>query len=214
MCTVAYAVCMDRTKKNDLKGYAFIRNQIMHTGVTPSLREVGKVVGYDSPRSVQLMLERLKKEGLISYVGGVVKLSPRKTPTMSERTIDVPLVGSVACGLPSLAEQDVEALIPVSTRIARPGHTYFLLRAVGSSMNKSGINDGDLVLVRQQSSADDGEKVVALINDDATIKHLYHDGGLIVLKPNSTDTSYKPIVLSDEFIIQGVVAATLPANLY
>lgn len=205
---------MNRTEKNDLKGYAFIRNQIVHTGVTPSLREIGRVVGYSSPRSVQLMLERLKKQGLISYVDGVIKLSPRKTSVMNEQTVDVPLVGSVACGAPTLAEQDPEAMIPVSTRIARPGHTYFMLRAVGNSMNKSGINDGDLVLVRQQSSADDGEKVVALINDEATIKHLYHDGGVIVLKPNSTDASHQPIVLSDEFIIQGVVAATLPANLY
>ncbi len=205
---------MDRTKKNDLKGYAYLRNQIIHTGVTPSLREIGKVVGYSSPRSVQLMLERLKKEGLISYIDGVIRLSPRKTSTMSEQTIDVPLVGAVACGTPTLAEQDVEALIPISTRIARPGHTYFLLRAVGSSMNKSGINDGDLVLVRQQSSANDGEKVVALINDEATIKHLHHEEGVIVLKPNSTDPAHKPTVLSDEFIIQGVVAATLPANLY
>lgn len=205
---------MNRTEKNDLKGYAFIRNQIMHTGVTPSLREVGKVVGYSSPRSVQLMLERLKKQGLVSYVDGVVKLSPRKTPIMSEQTVNVPLVGAVACGTPTLAEQEAEAMIPVSTRIARPGHTYFMLRAVGTSMNKSGINDGDLVLVRQQPSAEDGEKVIALINDDTTIKHLYHEGGLIVLKPNSTDASHQPIVLSDEFIIQGVVAATLPANLY
>ena len=205
---------MNRTEKNDLKGYAFIRNQIMHTGVTPSLREIGRVVGYSSPRSVQLMLERLKKQDLINYVDGVIKLSPRKTPVMSEQTVNVPLVGSVACGAPTLAEQEAEAVIPVSTRIARPGHTYFLLRAVGSSMNKSGINDGDLILVRQQSSADDGEKVVALINDEATIKHLYHDGGVIVLKPNSTDASHQPIVLSDEFIIQGIVAATLPANLY
>lgn len=205
---------MNRTEKRDLEGYSFLRNQIIHTGVTPSLREIGKTIGYVSPRSVQLMLKRLEGRGLLKYEDGVIKLSPRKTPTMSEQTVSVPLVGSVACGLPSLAEQDVEALIPISTRIARPGHMYFLLRAVGTSMNKSGINDGDLVLVRQQSSTSDGEKVVALINDEATIKHLHHEEGVIVLKPNSTDSSHKPIVLSDEFIIQGVVVTTLPANLY
>ncbi len=204
---------MNRINKIDLQGYAFIRNQIMHTGVTPTLRAIAAVVGYSSPRSVQLMLERLQKRGFISYSDGVIRLSPSKIPTMGERTVDVPLVGSVACGQPSLAEQDFEALIPVSTRIARPGNTYFLLRARGRSMNKSGINDGDLLLVRQQPTADDGEKVVALINDDATVKHLYHDGDVIVLRPNSTDPNEQPIVLSEDFMIQGVVAAVLPQSI-
>lgn len=205
---------MNRTEKNDLTGYAFIRDQIVHSGVTPSLREIGRAVGYSSPRSVQLMLDRLQKRGLMSYVKGVIKLSARKTAVMGERTIEVPLVGSVACGLPSLAEQDPEALIEVSTRIARPGHAYFLLRAKGTSMNKSGIKHGDLVLVQQRPIAEEGEKVVALINDEATIKHFHRQGDVVVLKPNSTDKSHKLIVLSDEFIIQGVVVATLPADLY
>ncbi len=204
---------MNSTNQKDLRGYAFIRNQIMHTGITPSLRAIAVVVDYNSPRSVQLMLVRLQKRGLISYSDGVIRLSPRKTSIMGERTVNVPLVGSVACGLPSLAEQDFEALIPVSTRLARPGHTYFLLRAKGTSMNKSGINDGDLLLVRQQQTADDGEKVVAFINDDATVKHLYHKNGVIVLKPNSTDPKHRPIILSGEFLTQGVVAAVLPKTI-
>jgi repressor LexA len=203
---------MNETDKKDAQGYAFIRSSILSAGITPSLRDIADTVGYRSRHSAEKMLARLEEKGLVTWSKGVLRLSPR-TP-VAEQTVDVPLVGSVACGLPSLAEQDVEALIPISTRIARPGHMYFLLRAVGTSMNKSGINDGDLVLVRQQSSANDGEKVVALINDEATIKHLHHEEGVIVLKPNSTDSSHKPIVLSDEFIIQGVVAATLPANLY
>src|SRR5437764_3966850 len=130
---------MNRTDKKDLQGYAFIRDQIIHSGVTPSLRVIGNAVGYGSPRSVQLMLERLKKRQLLSYKEGVIRLSSR-TPIMGEQTIEIPLVGSVACGLPSLAEQSPEALIQVSTKIARPGHSYFLLRAKGASMNKSGID--------------------------------------------------------------------------
>ena len=204
---------MDQTNKNDLRGYAFIRNQIIHTGVTPSLREIADAVGYDSRNSAEKMLVRLEDRGLIKRTENGIRLSGQ-TPSMTERTVDVPLVGSVACGLPTLAEQDFEALIPVSTRLARPGHTYFLLRARGTSMNKSGINDGDFLLVRQQPIADDGEKVVALINDDATVKRIYHENDVIVLKPNSTYKKHKPIILSDEFMIQGVVVATLPANLY
>lgn len=206
---------MNRTDKKDLQGFAYIRNEIIHTGVTPSLREIGRVVGYSSPRSVQLMLERLQKRGLLAYSKGVIKLFPKKSATsLTEKTVGVPLVGSVACGLPSLAEQDPEAVVQVSTKLAKPGHSYFMLRAVGDSMNKSGINDNDLLLVRQQSTAELGEKVVALINDEATVKHLYYDNDMIVLKPNSTDTSHKPIILSDDFMIQGVVQATLSADLY
>jgi repressor LexA len=87
-----------------------------------------------------------------------------------------------------------------------------LLRARGKSMNKSGIHDGDLVLVRQQSTARKGDKVVALVNDEATIKHFHRGCDVIVLRPNSTQAKCKPIVLSKDFIIQGVVVATLPAK--
>jgi repressor LexA len=205
---------MNKTAKNDLKGYAFLRNHILHSGVTPSLREIGKAVGYSSPRSVQLMLERLGKRGLLTYADGLISLSQRRPSGMVEQTVDVPLVGSVACGLPSLAEQDYEALVQVSTKIAPPGHTYFILRASGTSMNKSGINDGDLVLVRQQHNAQQGDKVVALINDEATIKHFRRDHDLVVLTPNSTDKHHKSIMLSEQFMIQGVVITSLPSHLY
>ena len=132
---------MNRTERKDLEGYAFIRNEIMHTGVTPSLRNIGRVVGYKSPRSVQLMLERLQRMGLLRYESGKIRLNQRNTPSMSEQTVEVPLVGSVTCGSPALAEQDVQAVIQVSVKLAKPGHRYFLLRASGNSMNKSGISD-------------------------------------------------------------------------
>lgn len=195
-----------------MQGYVYLRNQILNSGVTPSLRAIGTAVGYKSPRSVQLMLNRLKKRGLLSYENGVVRLSS-KIPVIGEQTVEVPLVGSVACGFPSLAEQNPEALIPISTKIARPGHNYFLLRARGTSMNKSGIQDGDFVLVRKQQTAEEGERVVALVNDDATIKHFHRQRDIVVLRPNSTRIKHKPIVLSAEFIIQGVVITTLPASL-
>ena len=204
---------MDKTDKKDLAGYAYIRNQIVHTGVMPSLREIARVVGYSSPRSVQLMLGRLQKRELLSNIDGVINLSLRKG-LPNERTVSVPLVGSVACGLPTLAEQDPEAVIDVSTKIATPGHRYFLLRAKGTLMNKAGISDKDLVLVRQQSTAEPGDKVVALINNEATIKHFYRERNMVLLRPNSTDRSHKPIVLLDDFIVQGVVVATLPASFY
>ena len=206
---------MHALQKKDLHGYAFIRKIVAQTGATPSLREIMREVGYNSPRSVVLMLRRLHEQGFIDYSDGKIALTLRhQKAAPSDRTVDVPLVGSVACGTPSLAEQDPEAIIRISTKIAPPGHHYFLLRASGTSMNRSGINDGNLVLVRQQSTAEEGERIVALIDDDATIKLFHREGDVVILRPNSMDKKHKPIVLSEDFIIQGVVAAVLPSTLY
>src|SRR5207248_187638 len=101
------------------------------------------------------------------------------------RTVDVPLVGSVPCGAPVLAEENIEAFIPVSENLARPGGKYFLLRAQGDSMNQVGIDDGNILLVRQQQSAHNGDRVVALINDDATVKEFHREKDIVVLKPRS-----------------------------
>lgn len=207
---------MNKTDKKDLEGFAFIRNQLVHFGTTPSLREIGSKIGYRSPRSVQLMLDRLEHRGLIKRIDGVIRLSTyaRKSAVTGEQVVDVPLVGAVACGLPSLARQAPEALISISTKIARPGSKYFLLRASGSSMNRAGIQDGDLVLVRQQPTAEQGDRIVALINDDATIKRFYREGDVVVLRPDSTDKTHRPIVVSDDLIVQGVVVTALPSNLF
>src|SRR5947207_2522075 len=116
---------MNSTEQKDLQGYAFIRSQIMHMGTTPSLREIGKAVGYNSPRSVQLMLGRLQKRGVLSYSGGFIRLSKGAALAAHEQTVEVPLVGSVACGLPTLAQQDAEAMFEISTKLAKPGYAYF-----------------------------------------------------------------------------------------
>jgi repressor LexA len=101
-------------------------------------------------------------------------------------------------------------MVPVSQRIARPGAVYFLLHAVGDSMDEAGINDGDLVLVRQQPVADEGQKIVALIDDEATIKEFRRKKEKVVLAPRSSNPRHRPIILDQEFIIQGVVIDTLP----
>ncbi|HIE46100.1 MAG TPA: repressor LexA [Flavobacteriaceae bacterium] len=127
----------------------------------------------------------------------------------SEETIDIPLLGNVACGLPIFADENVEAKIPISIKLIKKGFRYFLLRAKGDSMNDAGINDGDLVLIRQQNQANNGDNVVALINNEATIKEYQHKGKLIVLKPKSKSSKYQPIILSDDFLIQGIVESVI-----
>lgn len=103
---------------------------------------------------------------------------------------------------------------PVSTSLANPGHKYFFLRAVGDSMDAAGIQDGDLMLVRQQPQAENGEKVVALINDEATVKEFHREREAVVLKPRSNNKKHRPIIVTDNFIIQGVVTSVVPARFY
>ena len=118
-------------------------------------------------------------------------------------------MGLVTCGKPILAEENIEGFIPVSTAIAKPGAEYYILHASGDSMDKAGINDGEMVLVRKQPIADEGERVVALIDDEATIKEFRRSKGLVVLMPRSTNQEHKPIILTDNFQVQGVVVAVI-----
>jgi repressor LexA len=161
------------------------------------------------------VIDRLVKFGLLKRYGKNIKLSENSliNPT-SISTVEIPLVGSIACGLPILAEQNIEAYIPVSTSLAKCGATYFLLRVTGDSMNLAGINDADILLIRQQSSADTGQKVVALINDEATVKILERKNETIILRPKSSNPEHKPIILTDNCEIQGVVLAVLPGDLH
>lgn len=200
--------------EKDRKAYAFIKNQIISYGKAPTLREINEETGGASPRSASLVVERLVKAKLLVKKGREIKLAKTHSVTPTNRTVDIPLLGSVPCGSPMFAEENIDAYIPVSTSIAKPQHEYFFLRAEGNSMDKSGINSGDLLLIRKQDTAELNERVVALINDEATVKHLGKVGKNIVLKPNSTNDEHTPIILSEELIIQGVVQDVFPADLY
>lgn len=191
----------------------FIRNRVVHGGKPPSVREIMAALNYQSPRSAALILEKLVGQGLLKKrADGSIQMVRDLQNTISHaRTVNIPLVGNVTCGTPILAEENIEGYFPVSTQLARPGHEYFLLRANGDSMNRAGINDGDLVLVEQQSTADEGDKVVALIDDAATVKKFHIGDGAVVLRPQSNNLQHKPIILTEDFQIQGVVKATIPS---
>ncbi|WP_262891366.1 LexA family protein [Ulvibacter litoralis] len=117
----------------------------------------------------------------------------------------MPLLGSVSCGLPILAEENIESKILISTKLVKKANDYFLLRASGDSMNKKGIHSGDLLLIKQQQVANHGDLVLALLDDDATVKEFLHNDDTIVLKPHSTNLKHQPIILSSDFKIQGIV---------
>lgn len=197
--------------KKELRTIRQIRNSLVQTGQAPSVRDLMTALGYRSPRSASLIIDHLIDKGFLSRRNdGKLKLiKDLDNNPARAKTVNVPLVGEVACGLPMIAEENFEAMIPVSVNLAKPPHKYFLLRARGDSMDKKGINDGDLVLVRQQPSAETGDSVVALIDGETTIKELQIQKSAIVLKPNSKNKEHKPIILDRDFIIQGVVVATI-----
>ena len=203
-----------RFSTKELTALRHIRNWLVHKGRSPSVREMMDALKYKSPRSAALVINRLIERGALRRrSNGELQLIQARLEGMEGvQTIDVPLVGSVPCGSPVLAEENIEAFFKVTTVLARPPHRYFLLRAKGDSMNKKGIKEGDLVLVRQQTTAQNGEVVVALIDGEATIKEFQKSSNIIVLQPRSTNPSHRPIVLTDNLAIQGAMVATIPGN--
>ncbi len=188
-----------------------MRNFLMHNGRMPSVRELMNHMGYKYPRSVSLLFEQLIKKGILKRKsdGKVQLVNTNDKKEVNAQTVDVPLLGSVPCGTPNIAEENIEAIYPVSIKLARPPDKYFLLRAKGDSMNEKGINDGDIVLVRQQQTAKNGDPVVALIDGESTIKEYNKTDNAILLKPKSKNEEHKAIILTKDFQVQGVVVTTI-----
>jgi len=201
----------DFTSK-ELEAIKHIRNYFLHKGKAPSIRELMRMLGSNSIKSTQDILSSLSEKGIIQkFEDGSYKLivDPSFGPNCAH-ILNIPIVGAASCGSPMLAEQNIEGYVAVSTGLAKQGHNYFLLRAKGDSMNLAGINDGNLVLVRQQNTASEGQSIVALIDDEATIKEFHRTSDVVILKPNSSNPMHKSIILESEFQIQGIVVKVIP----
>lgn len=172
-------------------------------GQEPTLDQVRSALNYTSTSSVQRHTDSLKELGYLSKSRGL------SLPD-DDRTVQIPLVGSVACGAPLLAIENIEAYIPYDTRDLRgKSDDYFFLRAVGDSMNATSVNgktidDGDYVLVKKQDYPDFGKRIVALIGENATIKRLKRGDGHIILEPESSNPANKPIYVFEEISVQGI----------
>ncbi len=199
-------------KPVERRALTLIRNRLVHFGQAPSVRELSAELGFQSPRSAALIIGRLIDEGYLKRREGDRALQLLRMPDDADdrvSTVSVPLVGSAPCGAPLLAEQNIEAWYPVSSDLARPGAKYFLVRARGDSMDEAGIADGSLVLVKQQEVAMSGEVVVALVDDEVTIKELRLSTSAAALMPRSSNKSHKPILAAREMRVQGVVVASI-----
>jgi repressor LexA len=186
---------------------------LRETGRPPTIRQLQARGRFSSPRSVTQFLEALEGAGYIERGEGARNIRVLKSPPAGvldhAHTVQVPVVGAVAAGLPILAIQNIESYVAVSDTIARPPHKYFFLRVEGDSMNRAGIQDGSIALIRQQQAARPGENVVALIDEEATIKRLRLVDGMVILEPVSSNPKHRPIVVDREFRIQGVVVRAM-----
>lgn len=182
-----------------------------------TVRKLQQELQYSSPRSALLLINSLIENGEIYRdMNGKINVSP-SLHNDSYEIRNVPLIWTIACGMPIFAEENIETEIGISTKLLHPFKKYFLLRASGNSMNKENINDGDIVLIEETNMVNSGDIVVALLNDEATLKKLRQEWGHTFLMPRSTDPRYKPIILdeSDESIrIQGKFIKSFPGALF
>ncbi len=158
--------------------------------------------------SVQRHIDALKKKGYLI----TEKYASRGTKTKIQfsNMVNIPLVGNVACGIPILAEENITAYILYARDQIEKPEDYFFLQAHGDSMNKAdifgkSIDDGDFVLIKKQATANFGDCVVALLEDEATIKKLKKGPGHYILEPESTNPENKPIYIFEDILIQGIV---------
>lgn len=169
-------------------------------GRIPSVREICEATGLHSTSTVHAHLKTLENRGLIEREKGCnrcIKINKIGA------TAQIPLVGKVTAGLPILAVEEVETYIPISEDFRR-GRNLFALRIVGESMINAGILDGDIVIVNQTSTAENGDIVVALMGDEATVKRFFKEDGHFRLQPEND--AFEPIITDNLTILGKVVS--------
>ena len=180
---------MAQLSKMQQKIYDYIVSCIREQGYPPSVREIGEAVGLKSPSTVHFHLKHLEEAGVIKKGAGKGRAITLTEQPALEQEDRVPIVGNVAAGSPILAEECIEDYLTFDTG----GHSgeYFALRVRGESMLNAGILPGDLVVVRRQQTCSNGEIVVAMIEDEATVKRFSRQNGHVWLLPEND--AYSPI---------------------
>lgn len=190
---------MNQINNTQLSVLEYIRKTINERGVAPSVREIGDAVGLRSTSTVQYNLNALENAGYIIRDPNL-KRTIRLTDGSTNATA-VPLLGTVTAGVPILAQEQIEEYIPVS--VDKSGK-YFALHVRGDSMINAHIQDGDVIVVRQTPVAENGDIVVAMIDDEATVKRFYKENGGFRLQPEND--AYEPIIVSELTVLGKVVS--------
>ena len=183
----------------------FIKKEILSKGYPPAVREICSAVGLNSPATVHSHLNILENKGYIRRDPSkprAIEIIDQDFNLERRDYAQIPMIGYVAAGQPILAEENIQDYFPIPADML-PGSPVFMLKIRGDSMIGAGILDGDQVIVRQTSEASNGDMVVALIEDGATVKTFYKEKDHIRLQPENPD--YDPIIVSDVTILGQVI---------
>lgn len=195
---MARSVGVEKLSATQRRIFDFIKSTIEDRGIAPSVREIGSALGMKSTSTVQYHLNALDEKGYILRDANMKRTI--RIAGAGSKTSLVPLVGTVTAGKPILAIESVEDYIPVS--IKSSSKKLFALKIIGDSMINAGILDGDVVIVESTPVATNGEIVVALIDNEATVKRFYKENGHFRLQPEND--IYEPIII-DELTVLGRV---------
>lgn len=186
--------------------YDYINDCLGKNGYAPSVRDICNAVGIKSTSTGHEYLRRLESKGYISKCSGksrALKVEGKASPETG-RMCRVPILGRVTAGQPILAVENYDGYVDFPSSMARGRANLFALRVMGESMIEAGILDGDIVVVESRKYADDGEIVVAMIEEEATVKRFFRDSGTIRLQP--ANHTMKPIFSRDVTILGKVIA--------
>ena len=185
--------------KSQQKIYDFLKDRSQY-GIPPSVREICAATGLKSTSTVHAHLKALENLGYISRDAGLNRAIHIEG---CEQTAQVPILGKVTAGLPILAVEEIQGYLPITASQQR-GRELFALTVQGESMKNAGILDGDYVVVERTPTARDGDIVVALIEDEATVKRLYRETDCVRLQPEND--AFEPIYAKEVIILGKVVS--------
>ena len=199
---------MTKLSKRQLDILKFIKDEVKSKGYPPSVREIGEAVGLASSSTVHGHLARLETKGLIrrdpTKPRAIEVLDEEEMNIPKSAVMNVPVIGKVTAGLPITAVENVEEYFPLPETFAAPDEQVFMLEIMGESMIDAGILDKDYVIVRQQSTANNGDIVVAMTEEDeATVKRFYKEDTHFRLQPENP--SMEPIILQNVSILGKVI---------
>lgn len=194
---------MRAPSENQQKILEFIRSEIENKGYPPSVREICAAVGLKSTSSVHMHLTQLEKQGYIRRDATKPRAMELLDSPLS-RGRSIPLVGKVTAGLPILAIENVEDYLIIPQDLAGHEKELFALRVQGESMIDAGILDGDIVVVHSQEQAENGDIVVARIEDEATVKRIFYEDGHVRLQPENR--AMEPIIVERAQVCGKLVA--------
>lgn len=187
----------------------YIKHEILNRGFPPAVREICEAVDLKSTSSVHSHLETLEKNGYIRRdptKPRAIEIVDDNFNLTRREMVNVPLVGSVAAGQPILAVENIENYFPIPSELI-PNHQVFLLTVKGESMVNAGILDGDMVLVEMVSTAQNGDMVVAMIQEEVTVKTFYKENGHYRLQPENDYMD--AIIVEDDLLILGKVIGVM-----